>query len=94
MSLPIHRTHLELSQLLRSLFPTPSFVVASCELEMETILHRRLAGLMCGAFSAREANAAAKTVGLDPMIGLITFRQIRLACLDHIDFNFSSWYRL
>ena len=54
-------------------------------------MRRHLARLICGAFTNRQATAAAKSHGLDSAeAGRATLRQLRLLCLEHIETVFSD----
>jgi hypothetical protein len=75
---------LELGALLLSLFP----IAASAPADEQ---RRHLARLICGAFTNRQAAAAAKSLGFDSAeAGRATLRQLRLLCLEHIDKVFSD----
>jgi hypothetical protein len=77
-------SRLELGALLVSLFP----IAASAPVEEQ---RRHLARLICGAFTNRQATAAAKSLGFDPAeAGRATLRQLRLLCLEHIKTVFSD----
>ena len=70
---------LDLGALLLSLFP----IAASAPVEEQ---RRHLARLICGAFTNRQASAAAKSLGFDFAVpGRATLRQLRLLCLEHIE---------
>jgi hypothetical protein len=81
--LRLHR-RLPLPELLTSLFPPPAPPAAARDAERQ----RRLTRLLCGAFTRREANAAAKRVGLDPLLhrddATAMLLRLRLACLDSV----------
>ena len=75
---------LELSAVLLSLFP----IAASASVDEQ---RRHLARLICGAFTNRQATAAAKSLGFDSAeAGRATLRQLRLLCLEHIEKVFSD----
>ena len=75
---------LELSAMLLSLFP----IAASASVDEQ---RRHLARLICGAFTNRQATAAAKSLGFDSAeAGRATLRQLRLLCLEHIEKVFSD----
>ena len=75
---------LELGALLLSLFP----IAASTPADEQ---RRHFARLICGAFTNRQAAAAAKSLGFDSAeAGRATLRQLRLLCLEHIDKVFSD----
>ena len=77
-------SRLELGALLLSLFPN----VASAPVEEQ---RRHLTRLICGAFTNRQASAAAKSLGFDPAeAGRAILRQLRLLCLEHIEKMFSD----
>ena len=77
-------SRLELGALLLSLFP----IAASTPADEQ---RRHLARLICGAFTNRQAAAAAKSLGFDSAeAGRATLRQLRLLCLEHIDKVFSD----
>ena len=79
-------SRLELDALLLSLFP----IAASAPVEIEE-QRRHIARLICGAFTNRQATAAAKSLGFDPAeAGRATLRQLRLLCLEHIETVFSD----
>ena len=68
-------SRLELGALLLSLFP----ITASAPAEEQ---RRHLTRLICGAFTNRQATAAAKSLGFDSAeAGRATLRQLRLLCL-------------
>ena len=70
--------------MLLSLFPN----VASAPVEEQ---RRHLTRLICGAFTNRQASAAAKSLGFDPAeAGRAILRQLRLLCLEHIEKMFSD----
>jgi hypothetical protein len=78
--LTAHR-HLPLEQLLVQLFPVPS----------TTPPHIHFASLMCGVFSARQANAACKVMGVAPAEnGRGLMQQLRLCCVDSVHHFFSA----
>ena len=75
---------LELGAMLLALFP----IAASASAEEQ---RRHLARLICGAFTNRQATAAARSLGFDPAeTGRTTLRQLRLLCLEHIEKVYSS----
>jgi hypothetical protein len=77
-------SRLELGALLLSLFP----IAASAPVEEQ---RRHLTRLICGAFTNRQATAAAKSLGFDSAeAGRATLRQLRLLCLEHIETEFSD----
>ena len=77
-------SRLELGALLLSLFP----IAASALVEEQ---RRHLTRLICGAFTNRQASAAAKSLGFDSAeAGRATLRQLRLLCLEHIEKVFSD----
>jgi hypothetical protein len=77
-------SRLELGALLVSLFP----IAASAPAEEQL---RHLARLICGAFTNRQATAAAKSLGFDSAeAGRASLRQLCLLCLEHIETVFSD----
>ena len=78
-------SRLELGALLISLFP----IAASAPAEEQC---RHLTRLICGAFTNRQATAAAaKSLGFySAEAGRATLRQLRLLCLEHIEKVFSD----
>jgi hypothetical protein len=78
------KSRLELGALLLSSFP----IAASAPVEEQ---RRHLTRLICGAFTNRQATAAAKSLGFDSAeAGRATLRQLRLLCLEHIEKVFSD----
>jgi len=67
----------DLQQILLRLFP----IAASAPNDAK---HQHFTRLLCGAFSARLANAAARLLGFPAEDGRLTLQRIRLACLDRI----------
>jgi hypothetical protein len=68
----------DLQQILLRLFPIASSASNDAK-------HQHFTRLLCGAFSARHANAAARLLGFPRAEdGRLTLQQIRLACLDRI----------
>ena len=77
-------SRLELGALLVSLFP----IAASAPIKEQ---RHHLTRLICGAFTNRQATAAAKSLGFDSAeAGRATLRQLRLLCLEHIEKVFSD----
>ena len=80
--------HLELAELFRELIPAADVPAAASELAS----HSRAASLMCGAFTSREATAAARRMGCvskdEVAEGQSLLRRVRLLCLD----SFTSLY--
>ena len=77
--------HLGLRDLLASLFPVPA--TASDEEQ-----HRHFTCLLVGAFTRRQANAAAKSAGFaSGEDGRACLLQLRLLCLEHISRFFGRW---
>ena len=72
-------SRLELGALLLSLFP----IAASAPVEEQ---RRHLTRLICGAFTNRQASAAAKSLGFESAeASRAPLRQLRLLCLEHIE---------
>jgi ribonuclease HI len=79
----------DLQQILLRLFPMIAFFVPSEE------KHLHFTRLLCGAFTARQANVAAKSLGFPSAEdGRPTLQRIRLACLDRIAQVFSDLKRV
>ena len=77
-----------LQQIFLRLFPLAYFAPAEEK-------HLHFARLLCGAFSARQANVAAKSLGFPSAEdGRPTLHRIRLACLDRIAQVFSVLKRV
>ncbi len=80
----LQHSRLTLTGLLQSLFPVPA---AASAVERRT----HLALAMCGAFSAAQATAAARTLGFQPTAdGRSTLHELRLLCLERVEKLFSS----
>ena len=68
------------------MFPIAASAAAPAEEQ-----RRHLTRLICGAFTNRQATAAAKSLGFDSAeAGRATLRQLRLLCLEHIEKVFSD----
>ena len=69
-------------------FPMPAPAAGAAAASLAEQQHRHLAGLMCGAFTASQANAAARAVGfIGPAAaadGRSMLQRLRLLCLDSI----------
>jgi hypothetical protein len=70
---------------------TAALLVPHCCIGPVDEQRRHLARLICGAFTNRQAAAAAKSLGFDSAeAGRATLRQLRLLRLEHIDNVFSD----
>jgi hypothetical protein len=77
--------HLSLTAMLRQLFPMPDVPPASLHPQ------RYDAALVCGAFTLRQSNAAAKSLGCaDLLTGRSLMQRLRLLCLDHVAHFYSD----
>jgi hypothetical protein len=75
---------LDLRAMLLRLFPIASSAPADEQ-------HKHFTRLLCGAFSARHANLAAKALGFPTADdGGLTLQRIRLTCLDRVAQVFRS----
>ena len=75
----------QLRDLLLSLFPLPA--VASLDEQQ-----RHFTNLLVGAFTHRQANAAAKFAGFaSGEDGRASMLQLRLRCLEHVEQSFGHW---
>ena len=72
--------HLSLSALLIKLFPAPP----------DTSIDAHITHMMCGVYSARQANAAVKSLGFARSEdGRFLMRQLRLCCVDGVHAHYS-----
>jgi hypothetical protein len=75
------RLHLSLSELLLELFPRPP----------DTPMHLHITRIMCGVFSARQANAALKSIGCTrAQDGRRLMLELRLCCVDGVQIFFQA----